>query len=272
MTGAASYHVSVDNKGESVAATFARYQLTTSGHMRMALARKNMAVLHELRPPLRVLDAGGGNGVNMEWLVEQGHAVTLLDSDPEMLQQARQRSEQRKRPGHHELVLGDIEELPAGVGDQQFDLIVCHHVLEYLRDPRRAVADFRAVAVPGGELSLVTLNPVSEVIRAMVFARDPALARSRLTDLAYDAKWFGDARLYDLDQMLEWGAQTGWTLQGFRAIRVLADYIPEGEYSESTLRATIELEESLAGQEPFRRVGRYLQFCFKNEPAPSERS
>jgi S-adenosylmethionine-dependent methyltransferase len=266
------HHVGVENDGESVAATFARYQQTATGHMRMALAERNMTDMHALSQPRRVLDAGGGNGVNTDWLVEQGHAVTLLDSDPEMLEQARQRSEETSRRGQRHLVRGAIEELPDIVGDQQFDLIVCHHVLEYLQDPLRAVEEFHAVAADGGELSLITLNPVSEVIRAMVFGRDASLARSRLTDLAYDAKWFGDARLYDLEQILEWGAQSRWSLQDFRAIRVLADYIPDDEYSESTLLATMALEESLAGLEPYRRMGRYLQFCFRKDIAPSAAS
>lgn len=261
----------MENESESVAATFARYQQSATGHMRMVLAEKNMEVMHGLTRPLRVLDAGGGNGVNTEWLVRRGHAVTLFDADPEMLEQARHSGEEGDAGGRRELVLGTLEQVGDILGDQRFDLVVCHHVLEYLQDPLGAITAFHALTAPGGELSLITLNPVSEVIRAIVFNQDASLARSRLTDLDYDAKWFGQARLYDLDHILEWGTHSGWQMHDFRAIRVLADYIPEDEYSDATVQETIELEEALGAREPYRRIGRYLQFCFTKGTESNER-
>jgi S-adenosylmethionine-dependent methyltransferase len=185
-----------------------------------------------------------------------------------MLEQARRRLERTSPAGHWDLVDGTLEQIREAFGNHRFDLIICHHVLEYVQNEHRVITDLHALAAPDGELSLITLNPISEVIRAIVFRKDGMLALSKLTDLSYDAKWFGDARLYEWDQIVDWSTRAGWKLQDFRGIRVLADYIPDDEYSDGKLQEVTALEEQLAGQEPYRRMGRYLQFCFKRSIPP----
>ena len=253
----------MEREVETTADIFARYQQSAAGRLRYELAQQNLAKLHDLSRPLQVLDAAGGNGVNTEFLLRQGHTVTLLDSDPEMLQQANQWLAELNLLERCQLVEGTLEGITDLLPAEQFDLILCHHVLEYTDDSLHILKALQIVAAPTGELSLITLNPVSEVIRAIVFRRDPALARSKLTDLSYDARWFGQATLYPLEQITAWAEQSGWSLQDFRAIRVLADYIPEAELTEAGERALVHLENELAGLEPYRRFGRYLQFCFK---------
>jgi S-adenosylmethionine-dependent methyltransferase len=253
----------MERKVETTAEMFARYQQSTASRLRYELAQHNLEELHDLSRPLRVLDAAAGNGMNTEFLSRQGHTVTLLDSDPEMLQQARHRLTELNLIERCQLVEGTLERTAELLPAKQFDLILCHHALEYTDASLHIFKGFQQVAAPAGELSLITLNPVSEVLRAIVFHRDPALARSKLTDLSYDAKWFGQATLYPLEQITDWAEQSGWSLRDFRAIRVLADYIPEEELTEVRERELTRLEKELASLEPYRRFGRYMQFCFK---------
>ena len=255
----------MEREVETTVEIFARYQQSAAGRLRYELAQQNLEKLHDLSRPLRVLDAAGGNGINTEFLLRQGHTVTLLDSDPEMLQQAHQRLAELNLLERCQLVGGTLERAAELLPAEQFDLILCHHVLEYTEGSLHILKALREVAAPAGEFSLITLNPVSEVIRAIVFRRDPALARSKLTDLSYDAKWFGQATLYPLEQITAWAEQGGWSLRDFRAIRVLADYIPEEELTEAREKEVIRLEKELAGLEPYRRFGRYIQFCFKKQ-------
>lgn len=261
----------MEREVETTAEIFARYQQSAAGRLRYELAQQNLENLHDLSRSLRVLDAAGGNGMNTEFLLYQGHTVTLLDSDPEMLQQAHQRLADLKLLERCQLVEGALEGVTELLPVEQFDLILCHHVLEYTDDGLHILKALREVAAWAGELSLITLNPVSEVIRAIVFRQDPTLARSKLTDLNYDAKWFGQATLYPQEQITAWAEQSGWSLQDFRAIRVLADYIPDEELTEARERELVRLEKELAGLEPYRRFGRYIQFCFKKQDAYSSR-
>ena len=249
---------------ERTAQRFTRYQDSLASRLRYEQAQHNMEALHDLERPLRVLDAAGGNGLNTEWLLERGHSVTLLDSDPDMLDEARARMKPLGLFDRCELVLGTLEGVSERVPHGSFDLILCHHAIEYSDQSPKIFRGFHRAAAEDGELSLITLNPVSEVIRAVVFRRDAALAQEKLSDLGYDAKWFGQATLYPFEQIREWAEQAGWGLGDFRAIRVLADYISE-EDGRPQASALIALEEALAHCEPYRRFGRYLQFCLQKD-------
>jgi len=253
----------MEKEVKTTAKIFAHYQQSAAGRLRYELAQHNLEELHDLSRLLRVLDAAGGNGVNTEFLLRRGHTVTLLDSDPEMLRQAHQRLAELNLLDRCQLVEGTLEGVAKSLPAEQFDLILCHHVLEYTDKSPHILKALQKVSAPAGELSLITLNPISEVIRAILFRRDPALAKSKLTDLSYDAKWFGQATLYPWEQITAWADQAGWSLQDFRAIRVLADYIPEKELTEAREQELLRLEKELAGLEPYRRFGRYIQFCFK---------
>jgi S-adenosylmethionine-dependent methyltransferase len=252
---------------QTTAATFAGYQKSVTGHMRYVLAQYNMMRLHSLARPLRVLDAAGGNGVNTRWLARQGHAVTLLDSDPAMLKQAEQQLREGGVLDRCDIVEGTLEDAPQLLRAREFELVLCHHIIEYLKDPSQLFAAMHQVSCGTAELSLITLNPVSETIRAIMFRRDPKLAHSKLIDQSYDAKWFGQGTLYSSDQLVSWGRQVGWQLVDFRGVRVLADYIPDSEYDDTKEQEAILLEQELSGLEPYRRIGRYLQFCFTKQPS-----
>jgi len=59
--------------------------------------------------------------------------------------------------------------------------------------------------------------------------------------------------------------EAGWGIVDFRSIRVLADYISDAEYDEAKEQEAIRLEDELSGLEPYRRIGRYLQFSFRKQ-------
>ena len=204
---------------QSTTEAFVRYQESVASNLRYVQAQENLAQLHDLGRPIRVLDAAGGNGLNTEFLLRHDHTVTLLDSDPEMLKEARERLGAAGLLERCQLVEGTLEAVAERVPHDGFDLILCHHVLEYTDSSPQILRSFAEVATASGEISLITINPVSEAIRAVVFRQEAALARSKLTDLAYDAKWFGQASLYTFDQIVAWAEEAGWSLGDFRAIR-----------------------------------------------------
>jgi len=253
----------------SIARAFASYQQSAASRLRYAITEINLQTCHNLGYSLKVLDAAGGNGLTTEFLLNLGHHVTLYDSDPEMLAQAQARLTTRDLLARCRLVQGTFEGIADTLSGALYDLILCHHVLEYIDDGLRLLQTLHALCAPKGELSLITLNPVSEVMRAIVFGQDPDAAALKLSDLHYDAKWFGQARLYPLEDIVARAKQAGWQLKDFRGIRVLSDYVSKSEErlcEEKLLR----LETLLANREPYRRMGRYLQFSFAKQEHPIE--
>jgi len=99
----------------------------------------------------RVLDIGSGTGVVTEELAAQTQAqVTGVDLDPAMVAFA------QKRGRRAEYRLGDAHDLP--FGDGWFDVVACHFVLLWCRDPAQAAREMVRVTRPGGAV-LVCAEP-----------------------------------------------------------------------------------------------------------------
>jgi len=84
-----------------------------------------------------VLDAGSGRGA-WQPVVERGGATYRS-------------IEWAPRGAHQPTWTGDICAMPQ-VPSQEFDVVVCHQVLEHVRHPSRAMQEFRRVLKPGGRL------------------------------------------------------------------------------------------------------------------------
>jgi ubiquinone/menaquinone biosynthesis C-methylase UbiE len=111
-----------------------------------ALAALQGCLAAELRPGVRVLDAGCGPGGLARWIigVEPTIRLTMVDLAPAMLARA------RTVPGRH--VHGSLLALP--FVDAEFDITICAWALETTEDPDRAVAELARVLAPGGLLCL----------------------------------------------------------------------------------------------------------------------
>jgi ubiquinone/menaquinone biosynthesis C-methylase UbiE len=120
-----------------------RHWLRVGGAASVAAVQGALAA--ELRPGLRVLDAGCGTGELGRWIAEQEpHArLTLLDAAPAMLERAAQRT-------HARMVHGSLAALP--FPDATFDIVTCTWALETVDDPQQALAELDRVLVPGGLL------------------------------------------------------------------------------------------------------------------------
>src|SRR3990172_11041482 len=113
----------MDKNIDSTAIAFVRYQKLATAQLRYMLAQANMIKMHSLSRPMRVLDAAGGNGLNTDWLLQQGHSVTLYDMDPEMLTQGKERLGSLDLSVRCDFVQGNIEEVDQSFPPNRFNLI-----------------------------------------------------------------------------------------------------------------------------------------------------
>jgi len=99
----------------------------------------------------RVLDVGSGTGAVTEELAAQTQAQVFgIDLDPAMVAFAQKRG---KRAEYRQ---GDAQDLP--FADAWFDVVVCHFVLLWCRDPAQAAREMVRVTRPGGAV-LVCAEP-----------------------------------------------------------------------------------------------------------------
>lgn len=117
--------------------------------------------------PQRVVDVGGGFGLQAILLARAGHHVIVLDFDPKMLAVARDKlsSEPREVAARVELVLGNGEEAARLVGTG-FDLACCHSVLMYQVDAAPMLTSLVSLVGRGGLLSVLGVNQESYAMRS----------------------------------------------------------------------------------------------------------
>ncbi|MFD7662593.1 class I SAM-dependent methyltransferase [Streptomyces sp. NPDC059788] len=100
----------------------------------------------DVRPGLRVLDAGTGTGAAARAAVERGAAVTAVDADPGMAARA------ASAAADAAVCVAALPRLP--FADGRFDAVVGNFVLNHVGRPRAALAELRRVARPGARIAL----------------------------------------------------------------------------------------------------------------------
>jgi SAM-dependent methyltransferase len=177
-----------------------------------------------------VADIGCGNGIYLAGLARRGHAGPLLgvDLSPGMLAATRAAA-----PGAS-LAVGDAAALP--LADGAADLTLAPHMLYHVPDPRAAVAEFRRVTRPGGQL-LAVLNDTDHLaeLRALI-VETAAAAGEPVTGIVADYE--ASFRVMTLDAGTELLAEVFSSVQrhDFAAELLLPDAEPVAGYVGS-LRA-----------------------------------
>jgi ubiquinone/menaquinone biosynthesis C-methylase UbiE len=105
----------------------------------------------------RALDAACGPGRYAEWLVNNGAEVTAFDVAPRMLANARKRLGTRVR-----IERADLSQPLRFLSEATFDLVVCALALDYVRDWRPTLSEFRRVLRRPGLLIFSVEHPLSE--------------------------------------------------------------------------------------------------------------
>jgi S-adenosylmethionine-dependent methyltransferase len=152
---------------------------TTTGRRDRLVESSLRPVLASLgRSPLRILDAGGGDGRDAVELARLGHEVTILDTAGSALAAAQERAAAAGVAHRIRTVAADLDDIAtlatitkhrAG-GSGSFDLVLCHDVLPARGTPAQVVADVAALTSSvhaGGALSLLAPvgNPGSGLLR-----------------------------------------------------------------------------------------------------------
>ncbi|MBI2882414.1 MAG: methyltransferase domain-containing protein [Candidatus Methylomirabilis oxyfera] len=247
-----------------------------SGRLRQEIAWRRVSTFLEhtwnkASSPRRILDAGCGTGELALRLAQIGHQVVLLDPAEEMLSlaQCQVKALRPPPPLPPQFLQGTVEEATGFFEESTFDLILCHFLVEYLPDPRPALAALRHVLQPDGWLSLITVNRRHEPLRLAI--RDQkfleALAaltclpvRCTQTGTASSDSLFGARRAaFGREELHAILQQAGFEVVEVGGISIFIDYLAkEAIEDRASFESLLNLEEEAGKHYPWKDVARYL--------------
>ncbi len=139
-----------------------------------------MPLRHGLRPGMRVLEVGPGNGTytlaTARRVGDQGRVVTV-DIEPRMIERVTRRA-QAEGARNVEARLADVYDLP--FPDASFDAASLITVIGEIPAPGRALREFRRVLAPGGTLAFSEFLLDPDYPLAGTLVRQAAAAGFRL--------------------------------------------------------------------------------------------
>lgn len=221
----------------------------------------------QLGPSLRVIDVGGGDGTESLRLAAQGHSVTLVDYSTGMLDVARRAADEAGVADRLQTVYGDVADVDElGLGD--YDVALCHFVIQYVADPATAVRAVAGCLRPGGLLSLIAPNPASEVLAKAVRHLDFDGAEQLLTaDTFHAATFDAPVARIPVQAAERYLAEAACSVVGRYGARTVMDLIADDsvKYDPATYAAIERLELAVCGLAPYRDLGRSWQLVATRE-------
>ncbi|MDW8846543.1 tRNA uridine 5-oxyacetic acid(34) methyltransferase CmoM [Erwinia sp. MMLR14_017] len=229
---------------------------TTKGRIRQAIVWQELEAILATLPqgPLRVLDAGGGEGQTGCGVAALGHDVLLCDLSEEMLQRARAHAEEKGVSGNMQFKQISAQEAPQHL-DKPVDLVLFHAVLEWVADPEAVLAALYDALAPGGVLSLMFYNINGLIMQTLVlgnFGYMQADLRKR------KRKTLSPDHPREPEQVYRWLQEAGFTVENKTGIRVFHDYMRDKTRQTERFEEVLALEKRFCRQEPFLSLGRYI--------------
>lgn len=139
----------MERKSEAATYTHGHHASVLRSHTWRTALNSAAYILPHLKPTMTILDIGCGPGtitVDLASYVPDGH-ITGLERAPGVLTQARALAQERG-VANIDFVVGDANALE--YPDGSFDVVLCHQVLQHVRDPVGILSEMRRVVKKGG--------------------------------------------------------------------------------------------------------------------------
>ena len=237
--------------GENLTA-WREYTETPWARIRYAVAGEVLRrQTEQLGDRLRVLDVGGGDGMDALPLALAGHDVTIADPSAEWLAEADRRASAAGT--EFSTVRAGLDDLPDG----EWDLVLCHFVLRYRTDDVNDVATLASRVRAGGRLSVMDVNPDGRVLRELVNGGPSAALTELQAERAKVETFQTEARKIAHNTIATAATSVGMTTVGVYGNRIANDLLVGNTAKQhpSFFDDLLALEMELCDREPFNRVG-----------------
>jgi phosphoribosylformimino-5-aminoimidazole carboxamide ribotide isomerase len=213
-------------------------------------------------PPLHILDAGGGNGLDSLRLARMNHHVELIDISRQMLNDASASAALAGVTDRLNTHAVDIFNIDDEFAANEFDIVLCHNVIQFIDEVKAVLEALYRVLKPGGFLSLISTNQYSLPYQAAFLEQDLDKAFELLEPSdQYNAVFDIQAHEFRPDEVIDWLSSLGFSLEKHYGIRCLYNYWGTNELKQSSAvqEKLKRLEIELTERHPYNLMARQFQ-------------
>ena len=230
------------------------------GKLRYHSSWRNVAKHIDDRP-LRILDIGGGDGVDAIHYACLGHSVTLSDCSSTMLSEAKKAADKQGVMEKVRFIQTGPEAVPDLFREKPFDLILCHMMIEFVPDAQSIIRNACKLLSSRGLFSVLDTNRYSDVYMQAFQKGTLSGAYNVIGKKEYFHPWVN--RLtprFSADLIIDQFNQNSCTLVGHYGVLNICAYLPnEFKFDPEYYSELKKLEDSLTDKYPYYLIARFFQ-------------
>lgn len=228
---------------------------TSKGRLRHELLKYHLHKDVDFSQLNSALDAGGGTGEMSRVLLDSGLTVTLSDISQETLDMAKVKCQNASQLT---LLHSDILGLP----DTQYDLVVCHAVLEWLNDPFINIRKLIAMTKVGGYFSLSFFNKDAQTLGNLLYGNFDYVKQGMKVK---NQVRLSPNKPLEPRVVLEFLRDQNVTITNMAGIRCFHDYLKDPQMQQTHYEQLKESEITFGDKEPFLWLGKYFHILMRRE-------
>lgn len=230
------------------------------GKLRYHSTWRNIAKHIEDRP-LRILDIGGGDGMDAIHYASLGHSVTLSDCSSSMRHEAKKSADEQGVTERLRFIQTGPEAVPDLFHEKPFDLILCHMMIEFVPDAQSLLSNACKILAPNGLFSVLDTNRYSDVYMQAFQKKSLSGACDAIGKKEYFHPWVN--RLtprFSADEIIDQFSQNSCSLVGHYGVLSVCAYLPNEPKFDPEYYSELEiLEDRLTDHYPYSLLARFFQ-------------
>jgi S-adenosylmethionine-dependent methyltransferase len=223
------------------------------GRLRYHSTWKNIAKHIDEDRPLRILDIGGGDGMDAIHYAGLGHSVTLSDCSPTMLSEAKKSAEEQGVAERLRFIQTDPEAVPDLFHEQPFGLILCHMMIEFVPDAQLFLGNACKLLSTNGLFSVLDTNRYSDVYLQAFQMKSLPGTHNAVGAKEYFHPWVN--RLtprFSADEIIDQFGRYNCSLVGHYGVLSVCAYLPnEPKFDPQYYSQLEKLEDILTDKYPY---------------------
>lgn len=225
---------------------------TTKGQLRHTLLCD--VLTSHLTAKSSIIEIGGGTGVMAAFLTELGHDVVLTDASEDVLNEARENLKNFPNVEIRHQYLQEISDL------SEYDVLICHAVLEWLDEPYEALRYFYNNMAAGSTLSVSFFNQDANLFANAIYGNFDYIEKGMK---AKKQVRLNPKQPLGALAVIEFCESIGFQVVDKAGIRCFHDYMRDISHQESKYNELLALERKHHKQPPYLWLGKYFQLILR---------